>query len=135
MADGTGTIPQVRALIGDGDSQWFTDDEIQAFLDVTGANALRAAGTAIQNMAINFAVQGRSIKTDDLSIDTRSRGSELAALAKQYFAQADDADKLASGDIFEIAATGTDYDDYQSGATLGLPPLEINPAGSGYFVY
>jgi len=135
MADGTGTIPQVRALIGDGDSQWFTDDEIQVYLDVTDANALRAAGTALQNLAVNFALKGRSIKTDDLSIDTRSRGTELAALAKQYFAQADDADKAASGDIFEIVATGTDYDDYQSGATLGLPPLEINPAGSGYFVY
>lgn len=135
MADGTGTIPRVRALIGDGDSQWFTDDEIQVYLDVTDANALRAAGTALQNLAVNFALKGRSVKTDDLSIDTRSRGTELAALAKQYFAQADDADKAASGDIFEIVATGTDYDDYQSGATLGLPPLEINPAGSGYFVY
>lgn len=135
MADGTGTISQVRALIGDGDSQWFTDDEIQVYLDVTDANALRAAGTALQNLAVNFALKGRSVKTDDLSIDTRSRGTELAALAKQYFAQADDADKAASGDIFEIVATGTDYDDYQSGATLGLPPLEINPAGSGYFVY
>lgn len=134
MADGTGTIPQVRALIGDGDSQWFTDDEIQVYLDVTDANALRAAGTALQNLAVNFAVKGRSIKTDDLGIDTRSRSTALAALAKQYFAQADDVDKLGAGDIFEIVATGDHSASFGYDFAGGLSPFEPDPLNPGYFI-
>lgn len=98
-------IAHVRALVGDTNAQWFTDDEVSAFLTVTNNNALRAAGTALQNMAVNFAVQGRSIKTDDLAIDTRTRATALVELAKQFFAQADDIDKQAAADIFEIAPT------------------------------
>ena len=114
MADGTGTIAQVRALIGDGDSQWFQDEEIQAYLDITGDNALRAAGTALQNMAVSFAVSGRSIKTDDLSIDTRDRATSLISLSKQYFAQADEADALAAQDIFIVGRTGRPHGRHHS---------------------
>lgn len=95
-------ILQVRNLVGDTGSQWFTDDEITTYLTVYNSNVLRAAGLALQNLATNFAVQARSIKTDDLAIDTRTRATALAELSKQYFAQADDQDKNDSASVFQL---------------------------------
>jgi hypothetical protein len=103
MSDDYSTqIAQVRALVGDMDSQWFADEELTAYLTVYNGNVLRASGLALQNLATNFAVRARSVKTDDLAIDTRARATALSDLAKQYFAQADSQDQNDSADMFQL---------------------------------
>jgi hypothetical protein len=103
MSDDYNTqIAQVRALVGDMDSQWFADEELTAYLTIYNGNVLRASGLALQNLAITFAVKARSIKTDDLAIDTRARATALSDLSKQYFAQADSQDQNDSADMFQL---------------------------------
>lgn len=105
-SDYSDSIASVRALVGDGSAQWFTDDEIITYLTVYTGNVLRASGLALQNLAVSFAAKGRSVKTDDLSIDTRTRSDSFLALSKQYFTQADAQDAQAAADIFSIGHTG-----------------------------
>ena len=105
-ADYTDSIASVRALVGDGDAQWFTDDEISAYLGIYQGNVLRAAGLALQNLATSFAASGRSIKTDDLAIDTRTRADAFLAMSKQFFTLADTQEAQEAADVFDIGPTG-----------------------------
>jgi len=66
----------------------FTDEDLQTALDVVGGiDLLLAAGVAVQTLALEYSAQGKSVKTVDLAIDLRSRGSDLMAVAKSFFEQ------------------------------------------------
>jgi len=125
-------ITQVRALVGDTDSQWFTDDEITSYLTVYASNVLRAAGAACQNLALNMAMTARSVKTDDLAIDNRTRATALTELSKTYFAQADSQDAKGANDFFEIVSFGGLVDCFiEPDAAADFYPDPSNP---GYLI-
>lgn len=110
--DPTTPVGQTRILIGDmtytANSDdvfsytYFSDLELSTFLALGGSNVYRAAGTAIKQLAINADLSGISIKAADLSIDNRTRGTNLLAIATSYLAQADEMDKTDASGTFTL---------------------------------
>lgn len=96
------TVADLRTLVRDENSAVFTDAALQSALNASGDSLLRAAGIAFQGLAAEYATVGRSIKTDDLAIDTRSRGENLLKVAQSYFAEAAAADEAAADSIFQV---------------------------------
>lgn len=110
-------VGKVRVLTGDvnygpitagmADYELFSDSEIQAFLVAGEDNVLRAAGFGYLALAGRAAVDAKSVKDYDLSVDLRSRADKLQAQANEYFAQADEKDKRDGvSDVFELTNTG-----------------------------
>ena len=110
-------VGKVRVLTGDvtygtpsggfADYELFSDDEIEAFLVAGEDNVLRASGFAYLALAGRAAVDAKSVKDYDLSVDLRSRADKLQAQANEYFTQADEKDKRDGvSDVFELANTG-----------------------------
>lgn len=108
-------IGGLRTLVGDtasteldppvaGQANYGTwsDADLLVALNTYKDSPLRAAGLLYRQLAAQYAQSGRSIKTDDLSIDTRSRGSDLFKTAQSFFDDADKADKAAASDFFQI---------------------------------
>lgn len=97
--DATTPVGQARILIGDvtytADADdvfsytYFTDAELATFLTLAGDNVKRAVGTAIKQLAVNAELTGISIKADDLSIDSRTRGAGLLQISASWIAEAD----------------------------------------------
>ncbi|MEV5068862.1 hypothetical protein MRBLMI12_000418 [Microbacterium sp. LMI12-1-1.1] len=99
----TVALADVRSLVRDDGSVVFTDAQLTAAINATGnTSALRAAGNAFQSLAAEYAIKGRSVKTDDLAIDTRNRGKDLLEVANSFFAEAEAADKRAAGSFVAI---------------------------------
>jgi hypothetical protein len=102
-------VGQVRLNVGDSIATlpagqapqyaYFSDAEITAFLTAAGDDPVRATGFAYLQLAASFAMQGKSIKTDDQAIDTKGRGKDLLEVAQSWLAQAD----AAANDFFDIA--------------------------------
>jgi hypothetical protein len=112
-------VGRLRALVGDtsykpleppvegqGDYNVYSDADLEAFLTQTDGNELRAAGHAFRTLAAVYAASGRSIRTDDLNIDTTKRGSDFLAIAKSFFDEADAADEKAAMDFVKIVPFG-----------------------------
>lgn len=96
-------ITALRSLLRDDDSNVFTNAELQAAIDATGDDSiLRAAGQAVQSLAMQYALAGKSIKTDDLGLDTTKRGSTLLDVAKSFFDEAAAADAAEADGGFQI---------------------------------
>lgn len=85
----------------------YSDDALEAFLAAAGNNVLRATGNAYMQLAAIYAAQGKSIRTDDLSVDTKGRGADLLAVAKSYFDQASSAEATEGLDFFDVATPYT----------------------------
>lgn len=102
-------VGQTRALIGDvnysstagetGEYDYFSDGEILSFLTAGGDNPVRATGYAYRQLAASQTLLGAKINTDDLGVDTTKRGSDLLAISKSYFDEADAADAAVAGDF------------------------------------
>lgn len=99
-------IDELRALVLDEDENVFTDEALEAAIAGSGDSLLRAAGLAFTSLAAQYAVLGKSVKTDDLGIDTRSRGKDLNEVALSFFKQADAADVAGGNDYFDIVGFG-----------------------------
>lgn len=110
-------VGKVRVVTGDvnygaitgGVAQYelFADTEIESFLVAGEDNILRAAGFAYLALAGRAAVDAKSVKDYDLSIDLKSRADKLREQALAFFNQADEKDKRDGvQDVFELAATG-----------------------------
>lgn len=98
-------LDELRALLRDDDVLVWTDENLEAAISATGdVSILRAAGQAVQSLAIEYAMQGRSIRTDDLAVDQKGRGADLLAVAKSFFDQASAADAVEAADHFEIVS-------------------------------
>lgn len=108
-------VGQLRTLVGDtssiplepdepgfADYATWGDDALAAALAAQSGSQLRAAGTLYLQLAGEYALQGRSIKTDDLTLDTKGRGNDLRLIAQSFFEQADAADGAAVNDFFQI---------------------------------
>ena len=110
----TTDVGQFRLLVGDtsysdlcpaqpgyGDFGMFSDDEISLFLS-SGESPEEAAYLAYLQLAGAAALEAKSVKDFDLSVDLTKRASELRAVAQMW---RDRADALA-GDIFEVFDLG-----------------------------
>ena len=81
----------------------FSDSMLVMALSASGGNLLRAAGAAFMSLAAEYAMSGRSVKTDDLLLDTRNRGRDLAEIARSFYAEAEADDLKRANDFFDLA--------------------------------
>ena len=98
----TGSTPLDPPESGFADYNTWSDDALEVALAANSGNQLRAAGTLYLQLAAAFSMTGRSIKTDDLTLDTRSRGGDLYGIAKSFMDEASAADDAAGNDFFQI---------------------------------
>lgn len=85
---------------GYGNYEMYSDDEINAFLSLSGSVA-GAISDALFQMALAAASSASSIQDYDLRIDTTKRATELRLLAQGWRDRANQED----ADIFEIVDT------------------------------
>lgn len=91
-------------------SYLFTDEQIQAFLDINNGNIKRAAADAKNTIATVQALLLKVLSTDDKSTDGAKLGAELRAQAKRLTDEADADDKRDIGfDIAEWTPQPRDY--------------------------
>jgi hypothetical protein len=99
------SVMQVRVIIPDTQAPYiFTDDEIQAYLDIEKGNVLRAAALAIETNASVLAENYISVRTDDLAVNGASAAEALLKRARALRERADAADD--SSDIFMVVPFG-----------------------------
>lgn len=110
------SLDSIRSLVRDTDQVVFTDDDLQVALDSAGGvDILRAAGIAIQSLAIEYATTGKSVKTADLAIDLRQRGTDLLAVARSFFDEALAVQEIAADNYVSVAEPGGRTHDWESG--------------------
>ena len=80
----------------------WSDAALSVALIGSGGDILRAAGNLFLQLAAQYTQQGASIRTDDLAIDTRNRGSDFLKIAQSFFDQADGIDEAGAFDTFKI---------------------------------
>lgn len=103
------------AVAGQGSYAVWSDNDLAAALARSKGSIVRAAGSLIRSLAIQFSAEGKSIKTDDLAIDVRGRGADLLAVAKAFFTEADAADAVDGNGFFDIVPFTPALDGRQSG--------------------
>jgi len=86
------SITVLRTLMGDPNSEYFTDDELTAYLLVGNDSLLRAQGHAYAALSRDAAAESANIATDDLKVSTEKRAADYLALSKLKFEQANQAD-------------------------------------------
>lgn len=82
MADLTTDVGKVRLLIPDLDEELFTDDEIQAFLDLEGSEVRMAAAQAIETIASSKGFLAKRKKLGDYEIEEWSPSELMKRAAK-----------------------------------------------------
>lgn len=100
----TTDVGKVRLLVNDVASPWiFSDEEVQAFLDLEGGNVFRGAALAVDANATNEALASKVLRSQDVATD----GAKVAdAMRKQAAALRERADA-----IDENGADGAGYFD------------------------
>lgn len=88
--------PLDPAQAGKGDYALFSDAEIETFINV-GGSFEGAVALGYNSLATSAALEAKSVKDHDLSVDLTKRASELRALASMW----DDKARAISSDIFE----------------------------------
>lgn len=94
------TVDDLRKVLRDTDSVVFSNGDLATYRDTFPDSIFRAASMAIRSLAIEYAAKSKSVKTDDLAIDLRSRGTDLLKVADSFLADAVAAD--ADNDYFDI---------------------------------
>lgn len=82
----------VRLIIADTDSDYFTDAQIESFLRLEGDDVRRASALALETMASNEALVQKQIRILDLSTNGPAVAKELRERAAVLREQADDED-------------------------------------------
>jgi len=100
------TLGDLSIVLRDPNGLVFTEEDLAVYLTASPDSIWRAAGQAVTSLSIEYATQGKSIKTDDLAIDLRGRGADLTAVAKSFFAMADADGASAASDFFQIVPFG-----------------------------
>lgn len=116
--DMTSGVGKFRALYGDlsykplvpdepgyGDYAELSDAEIEAFIDQGAGSVAQGIGWLYLAMAGRAASESKSIKDQDLAIDTTKRAGDLRALAQFWF---DRDDVVEGGDYFDVVTIGGD---------------------------
>lgn len=103
--DVTTNVGKVRLLLNDIDdnSPVFSDDELQAFLDIEGGSIKRAAAQAIDSQATNEALAAKVIKDHELTTDGAKLADAMRKHAAALRAQAkEDEGNADEGFAFEV---------------------------------
>lgn len=98
----TASVPLEPPVEGMVSYNVYSDAALEVFLALTSGNVLRAAAAAVKRLAIEYAAVGKSIKTDDLSINVASRGKDLLEVAAAFSKEADAADATAGANFFAV---------------------------------
>lgn len=98
----TSSVPLDPEEPGWADYSAFSDAVLDAALSNSGGNVMRAAGNLYLQLAVEYTITGRSIRTDDLALDTRGRGKDLRDIAQFFFDSATAAEIAESNDFFQI---------------------------------
>lgn len=77
----------------------FADEEISAFLGLTGNNATRAAARALRSIASNKALLANHLKVLDIDVDNTDAAKSLIALAKEMEASDDESGAFAIAEM------------------------------------
>lgn len=93
-------IEKVRVLIPDNEQIFdgdylFSDNDLNAYLEVANNSVLRAASYAVLAIANSEAIISKIIKTQDLSTNGAAVADALRLTAKQLADRADKEDELA----------------------------------------
>lgn len=109
-ADLTSDVGRLRAILGDmdyvpldppeagfGDYGMYSDGELSVFLG-QGESVEGGAYFAYMQMAAAAAMESRSVKDFDLSIDLTRRSGDLRAIAQMWWERAE----ALTADIFEV---------------------------------
>lgn len=101
----TTDIGKVRMLIPDRveANAVFSDEEIQAYLDMNDSNVRRAAAEALETIASDEAMTLKVISTLDLTTNGASTSEAILARAKILREKADEADAGEEGGMFDYA--------------------------------
>lgn len=95
-------IGQVRLLITDTAEPYvYSDDQIEAFLAMSGDSVNRAAAAAALNIAFNTVLLLKYVKTDDLLVDGPKVSAELRQLAERLIAAAEN-EELADAEFMYV---------------------------------
>lgn len=116
--DSATPVGQFRIMVGDttseaydppvagrGNYAMFSDLEIEGFIAAAGDNLYRAVGFSYLTLAGQAAMESKSVKDFDLSIDLTKRATDLRLIADTWFGRADDQDAYLE-DAFFIAPLG-----------------------------
>ena len=114
--DYTSDIGKVRLYLGDvSDPFIFQDEQIAAFLEVSGGNVKRAAASGLLVIAGTEAYLYKYVRTDDLLVDGPKVAAELRAQAQQLRTEADledEADLEHFQVVYNQACCGYEYQEH-----------------------
>lgn len=115
-------VGQLRVLVGDttatptdpptpGFAEYavYGDNDLASAIALAQGNIARAAGNLLTTLAASYAASGKSIKTDDLAIDTTKRGATLLEIARAFHEEAGSVDQRGASDYFDMVL-GPDID-------------------------
>ena len=84
----------------------FSDAEVEALLAQADGSPTRAVGFYYLQLASAAALESKSIKDHDLSVDLTKRAADLRELALLWFGRADDEDANAGSEAMVIVPVG-----------------------------
>ena len=114
----TTDVGKVRLLCTDVTEPYiFSDEQITAFLDVTGGNVKRAAALALDVIASDEVLLTKVIRTDDLSVDGAKVADALRKNAQALRDQAN-ADDAAGLDESFLVTYPAEYGVYPEGVAV-----------------
>lgn len=97
----------IDATTGLGEFVFYSDREIQAFLNLRGGSPQRAAATILRTIAVDQSLKLKKWSSADLMVDGPAITQQLLVAAKQCEALADTADGAAGlTDAFKLVPVG-----------------------------
>lgn len=133
LAD-TSYVPLDPPVAGQGGYAIFSDADLIAYLALGSADPLRSAAIATRRLALEYSAKGKSVKTDDLAIDLRSRGKDLLEVAESFDSAANSAAESDANDYFNIVPFGDSPfggHGHAEGALWPSPAVPTPPASHG----
>lgn len=105
-------VGKLRTIIGDvnyvlieegkGDYAGYSDDQLQGYLSMAGANLAYAAGYAYLGLAAQFAADAMKVTTDDEAVDLTGRAESMRKLAVEWFNRGDNQQIITDNNYFSI---------------------------------
>jgi hypothetical protein len=115
-------VGKVRVLLGDteaenvesgiGEYMYFSDAEINAFLDMYGDNVKLAAARAIEVIAASQALLLKSWSSDDLTVNGDKIAESLRKIAAQLREEAIAEESSEYFNLIKMYVEGEDVDDF-----------------------
>ncbi len=115
-------VGKVRVLLGDteaenvesgiGEYMYFSDAEINAFLEMYGENVKLAAARAMETIASSQALLLKSWSTDDLAVNGDRIAESLRKIAAQLREEALSEEASEYFNLIRMYVDGQDHDDF-----------------------